>query len=44
MNVYYGRTFTETEKPVAGQIEVTADSKDFKQAFYRAVSSGKKRV
>ena len=44
MNVYYGRTFTETEKPDAGQIEVTADSKDFKQAFYRAVSSGKKRV
>ncbi|MCR5540397.1 MAG: bifunctional acetaldehyde-CoA/alcohol dehydrogenase [Ruminococcus sp.] len=44
MNVYYGRTFVETEKPDAGQIEDADSSKDFKQAFNRAVSSGKKRV
>ncbi|SEL45137.1 bifunctional acetaldehyde-CoA/alcohol dehydrogenase [Ruminococcus albus] len=44
MNVYYGRTFTETEKPDASQIDSAESSKDFKQAFNRAVSSGKKRV
>ena len=44
MNVYYGRTFVETEKPDAGQIDSADSSKDFKQAFNRAVSSGKKRV
>ena len=44
MNVYYGRTFTETEKPDASQIDSADSSKDFKQAFNRAVSSGKKRV
>jgi acetaldehyde dehydrogenase/alcohol dehydrogenase len=44
INVYYGRTFVETEKPDAGQIEDADSSKDFKQAFNRAVSSGKKRV
>ncbi|ADU23857.1 bifunctional acetaldehyde-CoA/alcohol dehydrogenase [Ruminococcus albus] len=44
MNVYYGRTFTETEKPDASQIDSSESSKDFKQAFNRAASSGKKRV
>jgi len=44
MNVYYGRTFTETEKPDASQIDSAESSKDFKQAFNRAASSGKKRV
>ncbi|SFC11402.1 bifunctional acetaldehyde-CoA/alcohol dehydrogenase [Ruminococcus albus] len=44
MNVYYGRTFVETEKPDAGQIDSADSSEDFKQAFNRAVSSGKKRV
>ena len=44
MNVYYGRTFTETEKPDASQIDSAESSKDFKQEFNRAVSSGKKRV
>ncbi|WP_295152882.1 bifunctional acetaldehyde-CoA/alcohol dehydrogenase [uncultured Ruminococcus sp.] len=44
MNVYYGRTFTETEKPDERQIDTADDSRDFKQAFNRAVSSSKNRV